>query len=180
MLIAPIIVIDCPLVFGSSIRIPSLSHTLEGAYHRLNVVSSMYTISTSGQCMMVRSKAWENYCCYAHNSFCLSFFERYTIFGLMYFAPNSRYTRHTVIADSFGRFSSLLISSARCSKLRCRCSIRVLGFAMYTRSEYESIFTTPLLQTREITRFPCYNQRLMIMYCVLGLTPVIRKTSLEV
>jgi hypothetical protein len=40
--------------------------------------------------------------------------------GLMNFAPNSRYTRHTVIPDSLGRFLSHLIASARCSKLRWR------------------------------------------------------------
>ena len=130
--------------------------------------------------MIVLSNPCENCCCYPHNSFCLSFFERYTILGLIYFAPNSRYTRHTVIADSLGMFSSLFITSARCSKLRCRCSIRVLGLAMYTRSEYDSIFTGPLMRTREITRFPCYNQRLMIMYLVLVLKPVIMNTSFGV
>ena len=149
MLIAPIIVIDCPLVFGSSIRIPSLSHTLDGACHRLNVVSSMYTISTSGQFMIVRRKACENYCCYPHNYFCLSFFEWYTILGLMYFAPNSRYTRHTVIADSLGRFSSLLISSARCSKLRCRCFIRVLGYSQCTLDQSTRASSQPLSCRRE-------------------------------
>ena len=130
--------------------------------------------------MIVLSNPCENCCCYPHNSFCLSFFERYTILGLIYFAPNSRYTRHTVIADSLGRSSYLFITSARCCKLRCRCSIRVLGFAMYTRSEYESIFTGPLKETREITRFPCCSKRLMIMYWVLGLTPVIWNTSFDV
>ena len=134
VLMAPIMVMETPRVFGSSILIPSFSHTLEGAYHRLNVVSSMYTISTSGQCMMVLRIACENCCCYAISSICLSFFERYTILGLIYFAPNSRYTRHTVTPDNFGRFLYRLISSARCSKLRWRCSISVFGFAMKTLS----------------------------------------------
>jgi len=76
MLKAPIIAIDCPLEFGSSIFIPGFSHTLEGACHMLKEVSSMYTMSIEGFSMMSLQISMLNCCCYWQSSCCLSFLER--------------------------------------------------------------------------------------------------------